>query len=196
MLNQCALAASPSEASPSPAVLPTSDFNHFGLRFDASVAIVVPKLSGSRKLTYQVCHEVEGATSCAEKDSIGLFGPPGQPSAHLHVSKQDYQIKQKVFTPSWNLTKPSDVISAWSRVELTDGSDLVPMDTPPFLIYNFLEDMPSVAHLQEGVRREQYGDMLDDFHVKSFCDSYEYIFVDENNKPSLKRWELGLRIKC
>ena len=54
-----------------------------------------------------------------------------------------------------------------------DGGDLIPSEAPPFFAYRFKTELGEVAHLPEGVERQQYGDLLDDYvAVKGYCNSY------------------------
>ena len=166
------------------------------LNFDASVAVVVPKLSGGNKLTFRVCKELGEGSSCDEQGSIGLFGPPGKLKPDINVSKEQFKIKKKLFKPSWNFSEPLGIISYWSKIKLSEGNDLIPTTTPPFFIYRFLEDIPDVAHLQKGAQKEHYGDLLNDFDVKNFCDTYKIDYVDENDKPAQMKWTLGHHSDC
>ena len=53
------------------------------------------------------------------------------------------------------------------------GDDLIPSQAPPFFAYRFKTDLGKVAHLAEGVERQQYGDLLDEYvAVKGYCGKY------------------------
>ena len=68
-------------------------------------------------------------------------------------------------------------------------SNLVPEQTPPFVIIKITNghDVKRMVHLQQGVRKEAYGNILDKFEVKNYCDSFNF----KNQK-----WMLGEPSVC
>ena len=78
----------------------------------------------------------------------------------------------------------------WVNLELLHGNNLVPKQTPLFVIVeisNGEEDF-SFAHLQKGIKKEAYGDLLESFDdVKNFCDTFKF---------KEKEWKLGYYKKC
>ena len=78
----------------------------------------------------------------------------------------------------------------WVNLELLHGNNLVLKQTPLFVIVkisNGLEDF-SFAHLQKGIKREAYGDLLESFDsVKNYCDIFK--FKEEE-------WKLGYYKEC
>ena len=63
------------------------------------------------------------------------------------------------------------------------------MQTPPFVIIEITNGLESkrFVHLQEGVRKEVYGNVLDEYEVKNYCDSIYF-----NNQE----WKLGSPSVC
>ena len=78
----------------------------------------------------------------------------------------------------------------WVNLELLHGNNLVPKQTPLFVIVkisNGEEDF-SFAHLQKGIKKEAYGDLLESFDdVKNFCDTFKF---------KEKEWKLGYYEVC
>ena len=78
----------------------------------------------------------------------------------------------------------------WVNLELLHGNNLVPKQTPLFVIVeisNGEEDF-SLAHLQKGIKKEAYGDLLESFDVvKNFCDTFRF---------KGKKWKLGYYELC
>ena len=78
----------------------------------------------------------------------------------------------------------------WVNLELLNDNNLVPEQTPLFVIVkisNGLEDF-SFAHLQKGVKREAYGDLLESFDsAKNYCDTIEF---------KGEEWKLGYYKEC
>ena len=78
----------------------------------------------------------------------------------------------------------------WVNLELLHGNDLVPKQTPLFIIVkisNGKEDF-SFAHLQKGIKKEAYGDLFESFDdVKNFCDTFKF---------KGKKWKLGYYKEC
>ena len=78
----------------------------------------------------------------------------------------------------------------WVNLELLHGNNLVPKQTPLFVIVkisNGKEDF-SFVHLQKGIKREAYGDLLVSFDVvKNFCDTFKF---------KEKEWKLGYYAVC
>ena len=78
----------------------------------------------------------------------------------------------------------------WVNLQLLHGNNLVLKQTPLFVIVeisNGEEDF-SFAHLQKGIKKEAYGDLLESFDdVKNFCDTFKF---------KGKRWKLGYYEEC
>ena len=78
----------------------------------------------------------------------------------------------------------------WVNLQLLHGNNLVLKQTPLFVIVeisNGEEDF-SFAHLQKGIKKEAYGDLLESFDdVKNFCDTFEF---------KEKKWKLGFYEVC
>ena len=78
----------------------------------------------------------------------------------------------------------------WTDLKLENHEKLVSEQTPPFVmieISNGLETK-TIIHLQEGVRKETYGNVLDRYEeVKNYCDSF--FFKDQE-------WKLGSPSVC
>ena len=91
------------------------------------------------------------------------------------INKNNFKIMQS-FVPEMSGRSIYDG-ARWVNLELLNGNNLVPEQTPLFVIFkisNGLEDF-SFAHLQKGVQREAYGDLLESFDsVKNYCDTIEF----------------------
>ena len=77
------------------------------------------------------------------------------------------------------------------KIGYTNPSVLIPEQTPPFVIIKITNGLESktIVHLQEGVKKEAYGNILDQFEVKNYCDSI--YFKNRNWKlgsPSVCKW--------
>ena len=72
---------------------------------------------------------------------------------------------------------------------LVNHKHLVPKQTPPFVIIMITNGLETktLVHLQDGVRKEAYGNILDEFEVKDYCDSFYF----KNQK-----WKLGSPSVC
>ena len=137
------------------------------------MAVVVPKHIGRRVVKYQICREGNAGEDCSEEDIIALFGINENSSHEKTINSESFTIEESLFQPSWKLSKPVEAfIKTWTRIEVSDGSDLIPSQAPPFFVYRFTSDLEKVAHLPVGVQQEQYGDLLDDYSVRSYCASY------------------------
>ena len=63
------------------------------------------------------------------------------------------------------------------------------MRQDPFLIYRVVENgIRDIVHLQPGASREQYGDILDSYTVKNYCDTADIL--------DLGTWNLGHPTIC
>ena len=78
----------------------------------------------------------------------------------------------------------------WVNLQLLHGNNLVLKQTPLFVIVeisNGEEDF-SFAHLQKGIKKEAYGDLLESFDdVKNFRDIFKF---------KEKEWKLGYYEEC
>ena len=83
----------------------------------------------------------------------------------------------------------------WTDLLLENHEHLVPRETPPFIMIDITNGLKTkrLAHLQEGVRKEAYGNVLDKIdEVKAYCDSFS--FMDQEWKlgsPSVCSWKPG-----
>lgn len=158
----------PSFGSPEEALL-----YQISVEFEVYVAVIVPKHIGGRVVKYQICREGNAGEDCSEEDAIALFGINENLSHEKKINSESYTIQKSLFLPSWKLSEPVEATKAWTRIEVSDGSDIVPSQAPPFFVYRFTSDLEKVAHLPVGVQKEQYGDLLDDFSVRSYCGKYD-----------------------
>ena len=72
---------------------------------------------------------------------------------------------------------------------LAKQEKIVPAQTPPFVIIKITNGLESTSfvHLQEGVTENVYGNLLDRYEVKEYCDS-----IDFKNQE----WKLGNPTVC
>ena len=136
--------------------------------FKIYVAAVVPKQMVGGVVAFEVCKHEESTGEDFATDVVTLSENLSQDN-----SEEGFTINESLFLPSWQLWEPAEAVSTWTRIELSDGSDLVPLQAPPFFVYRFTSDLEKVAHLPVGVQKEQYGDLLDDFSVRSYCGKYD-----------------------
>ena len=71
----------------------------------------------------------------------------------------------------------------WTSIEILEGKNWIPNETPPFVIITFTEDpdcgknvtsLGKFVQLPKGVKKESYGDLLEKYtEVKNFCDTIE-----------------------
>jgi len=162
--------------------------------FEVYVAVVVPKHIGGRVVRYQICREDNDGEDCSEEDTVALFGINEKLSHQKVINSESFTIQKSLFLPSWKLSEPVEVIKTWTRIKVSDGSNLVPAQAPPFFVYRFTSDLEKVAHLPVGAQKEQYGNLLDDYSVRSYCDSYD--IVDLRSGIEDLSWNLGHSSTC
>ena len=104
------------------------------------------------------------------------------------INRNNFRIIQS-FVPEMSGRSVYDG-ARWVNLDLLHGNNLVPKQTPLFVIVkisNGEEDF-SFAHLQKGIKKEAYGDLLDSFDdVKNFCDTFKF---------KKKEWKLGYYEEC
>ena len=104
------------------------------------------------------------------------------------INRNNFRIIQS-FVPEMSGRSVYDG-ARWVSLELLHGNNLVPKQTPLFVIVkisNGEEDF-SFAHLQKGITKEAYGDLLESFDdVKNFCDTFKF---------KEKEWKLGYYEVC
>ena len=66
---------------------------------------------------------------------------------------------------------------------------VVPKKTPPFVIIKITNGLESktFVHLQNGVKKEVYGNVLDEYEIKEYCDSINF---------KKQKWKLGNPSVC
>ena len=72
---------------------------------------------------------------------------------------------------------------------IPDYEKVFHMQTPPFVIIEITNGLESktFVHLQKGVREEVYGNVLDEYEVKEYCDSINF---------KKQKWKLGNPSVC
>ena len=73
----------------------------------------------------------------------------------------------------------------WTNLELLDSDKVIPKETPPFIIHEITNDgkkTKTFIHLQQGISKSSYGDVLESYDVKEYCDTFNF-----NGKD----WKLG-----
>ena len=114
--------------------------------FEIYVAVVVPKHIGRRVVKYQICREGNAGEDCSEEDIIALFGINENSSHEKTINSESFTIEESLFQPSWKLSKPVEAfIKTWTRIEVSDGSDLIPSQAPPFFVCRFTSDLENRA---------------------------------------------------
>ena len=120
-----------------------------------------------------------------------MFGINENTSPQKMINSESFTIEESLFQPSWELSEPVEAIKTWTRIEVSDGSDLVPSQAPPFFVYRFKSDLEKVAHLPVGVQKKQYGDLLDGYSVRSYCGSYDIEGLSSGSGIEDLSWNLG-----
>ena len=162
--------------------------------FEVYVAVVLPKKVGGRDVKYQVCRKENDKEDCSEEDIVTTFNIEiaRNRSEDIAINSDGFEIKESLFLPhSWKLSEPTEAISTWTRIQVLEGDDLVPSQAPPFFVYRFKSDLEKVAHLPVGVQREQYGDLLDDYSVRSYCGTYDLEDLSNGSGSYDLSWNLG-----
>ena len=111
-------------------------------------------------VTYQVCHQKEQTETCDEDGIFALFGPSGQWNQNMTVSTANFQIRKKRLH--------SNIDDGFYKIKILEGRYIVKL--PAFLIHHLDGNHQDVVQLQEGVVKEQYRDILDNFTVKNYGD--------------------------
>ena len=173
--------------------------------FTAYVAMVLLHEVGTTEVKFRVCREGEYGEDCKAEGSTVQFDFDGgrNLSQGLAISVENFEIKENLFfsaeypslLPDWQFSKPTKFMSTWTQIEILEGSDdISPPQAPPFFVYEFTNNGKKIAHLQKGVKREQYGDLFDKHpersdrwhpsydEVKNYCDRYT---MDDHS------WDLG-----
>ena len=104
------------------------------------------------------------------------------------INRNNFRIIQS-FVPEMSGRSVYDG-ARWVNLELLNGNNLVPKQTPLFVIVKISngEEYFSFAHLQKGIKKEAYGDLLEFFdEVKNFCDTFKF---------KEKEWKLGYYEEC
>ena len=72
---------------------------------------------------------------------------------------------------------------------LAKQEKIVPTQTPPFVIIKITNGLESISfvHLQEGITKNVYGNLLDRYEVKEYCDSFDF---------KNREWKLGNPTVC
>ena len=148
--------------------------NQINEEFSFYVKTVVLLNVGSKEVRYRVCREENGFEDCSEEDAIATFDFKFDRNSSwqdIAVNSKNFRMVPNLFLPySWQLSKPSEVISTWTRIEIVEGSDdISPPKAPPFFVYRFTRKQDLIAHLPNSVKREQYGDLVNQ-KVLNYCD--------------------------
>ena len=77
----------------------------------------------------------------------------------------------------------------WTNLTLAKEVKIVPAKTPPFVIIKITNgvESKSFVHLQEGVTKNAYGNLLDRYKVREYCDSIDF---------KSQEWKLGNPTVC
>ena len=81
----------------------------------------------------------------------------------------------------------------WKDLTLPEYGKVFPMKTPPFVLIKITNGLESktFVHLQQGVRKEVYGNLLDKNEVKNHCDSIHFKNQEwKLGSPSVCKWGL------
>jgi len=98
-------------------------------------------------------------------------------------------------------TPPIDI--QWTSLLVIGESKVyAPKSAPPFMMFKIRDNkthaIKRFVHLAPGVSKDQYGDLLDDYEVKEYCDKFRF---DESDQFALKtqywfNWQLGNATFC
>ena len=124
-------------------------------------------------------------------------------SQGLAVNFENFDIDEGLFfaaeypdrVPGWQFSKPTEIMSTWTRIEILEGSaDISPPEAPPFFVYRLTHGGRKIAHLPKGAKKEQYGDLFDWHRQESerFYPHYDEVMnYCDNFRIDNQSWDIG-----
>ena len=156
-------------------------------KLSVSVGFVVPKGFGGVGIPYKACYkekqenliqvEKSFGSSVCEEGKLNLFGGSEDVISDTPVNSENYDIRTSfLFTREiTSLTQDYDIFR-WESLQLLDYKNSLPIDAPIFAVVQITNGDKdyTFAQLQEGVQKQGYGNLLDDYNgVKDFGYSFE-----------------------
>ena len=156
-------------------------------KLSVSVGFVVPKGFGGVGIPYKACYkekqenliqvEKSFGSSVCEEGKLNLFGGSEDVISDTPVNSENYFIRTSfLFTREiTSLTQDYDIFR-WESLQLLDYKNSLPIDAPIFAVVQITNGDKdyTFAQLQEGVQKQGYGNLLDDYNgVRDFGHSFE-----------------------
>ena len=113
-----------------------------------------------------------------EEGKLYLFGGSKDVTSETPVNSENYDIRTSfLFTREITSETQDDDTFNWESLQLLDYENSLPIDAPLFLVVQITNGDKdyTFAQLQQGVKKQGYGNLLDDYNgVKD----YGYLFQD------------------
>ena len=146
--------------------------------------IIPADLDGGYSIKFSIC---DFSNNCMKK-RMGKFGASPNNDKVIDVNQQIINSENfQLITEEINLKKLNDFVEiveddsgnydikvSWKDIKILSGQKYVPNVTPPFIIYKV--GFEKIIQLNEGVKEEQYGDLLNGFdEVLQYCENSKII---------------------
>jgi len=170
----------------------------------AYVSLVLPNFFGG-DMELKHCYS---ENDCQELD-FPCFGDGAiECDQSLTVNKKKFEFLQEVFSISefasagGLLSTPPIDVQWTSLLVFGELKDHTPKSAPPFKVFKIFDSnthaIKRFVQLAPGVSKNQYGDLLDDYDVREYCDKFE---VDKSDPFAQKtkywfNWQLGNANLC
>jgi len=175
--------------------------HHRVYRAKSYVGAVIPR-NWTKSTGYQLDFTVCKPHSCTKR-SLVTFGVASnyEKPTLLPINSQNYRIKQTLLHGpfSENIGNIYELVD-WKRADIevrfyddlvTVEKDLVPNDPPPFVVIIISNGInwTKFIHLQNGAKKEHYGDLFNTRY--GHVDVYEYCGTFTWDKVPGQEWKLG-----
>ena len=148
-------------------------------KLSISVGFTVPKGFGGVSIPYKACYakRTYDLSKC-EDGKLYLFGGSKDVTSDSPVNSENYDIRTSfLFTREITRDTQDDDTFNWESLQLLGYENSLPIDAPLFLVVQITNGDKdyTFAQLQQGVKKQGYGNLLDDYNgVKD----YGYLFQD------------------
>ena len=148
-------------------------------KLSVSVGFTVPKGFGGVSIPYKACYakRTYDLSKC-EDGKLYLFGGSKDVTSDSPVNSENYDIRTSfLFTREITSETQDDDTFNWESLQLLDYENSLPINAPLFLVVQITNGDKdyTFAQLQQGVKKQGYGNLLDDYNgVKD----YGYLFQD------------------
>ena len=159
-------------------------------------AFDVPMVFGGA-IQYQFCEEHDGLNSCSN-GTLNAFGGTSPPPNGTAVSLEDcmiqtdLQLDRLVVSNTIPSSTPNEM--KWDNIVIEEQARVI-IPKPAFVVYIIevkgLDDL-KIAHLPKGAQKSDYGNLLEGYVVKEYCDTIKVAHeTDENDFLQDETWQLG-----